>query len=99
MRILLPVHGFNSLSQRLFVELREQGHEVSVEFDINDTVTLEAVALFRPELILAPFLKRRIPEAVWRHGCCLVIPPGIRGPSALDWAILEGESRWGVTLL
>ena len=34
---------------------------VSVEFDINDRVTEEAVALFRPELVVAPFLKRAIP--------------------------------------
>ena len=33
---------------------------------------------------------------------CLVVHPGIRGdrgPSALDWAILDGESAWGVTVL
>jgi len=35
MRIFLVTHAFNSLSQRLFVELAERGHEVSVEFDIN----------------------------------------------------------------
>ncbi|WP_456404672.1 hydrogenase maturation protein [Thiolapillus sp.] len=102
MRILLLVHAFNSLSQRLFVELRQAGHEISIEFDINDAVTEEAVRLFQPELILAPFLKRAIPESVWRRYCCLVVHPGIpgdRGPSALDWAILNQESHWGVTVL
>jgi putative two-component system hydrogenase maturation factor HypX/HoxX len=32
----------------------------------------------------------------------LIIHPGIvgdRGPSALDWAVLEGEAEWGVTVL
>ena len=43
MRILFLTHSFNSLTQRLFVALREQGHDVSVEFDINDSVSLEAV--------------------------------------------------------
>ena len=102
MRILFLCHGFNSLSQRLFVELRARGYQVSVEFDINDAVTLEAVKLFRPDLILAPFLKRPIPEAIWRQHCCLVVHPGIkgdRGPCALDWAILDGVSHWGVTVL
>ncbi|MBU6297978.1 MAG: hydrogenase maturation protein [Alphaproteobacteria bacterium] len=102
MRILLLVHSFNSLSQRLHVELRERGHEVSVEFDINDAVTREAVELFEPELILAPFLKRAIPEDVWRSRRCLIVHPGIvgdRGPSALDWAVLDGEAEWGVTVL
>mgnify|MGYP001815507770 FL=1 len=102
MRILFLAHAFNSLTQRLFVELREAGHEVSVEFDINDAVALEAVELFSPDLILAPFLKRAIPSEIWRKHVCLVIHPGIRGdrgPSALDWAILNEEEHWGVTVL
>ncbi|MCG8425961.1 MAG: hydrogenase maturation protein, partial [Chromatiales bacterium] len=102
MRILLLTHAFNSLSQRLHIELRERGHEVSVEFDINDAVTIQAVELFQPDLIIAPFLKRAIPEQIWANHCCLVVHPGIkgdRGPSALDWAILNGEARWGVTVL
>ena len=102
MRILLLTHAFNSLSQRLFVDLREAGHTVSVEFDINDTVSREAVALFRPDVVIAPFLKRAIPEDIWREVPCLIVhpgPPGDRGPSALDWAIMEDASEWGVTLL
>ncbi len=100
MRILFLVHAFNSLSQRLFVDLRELGHEVSVEFDIADSVTIEAVDLFRPHLIVAPYLKRAIPETVWRAHRCLVVHPGVkgdRGPSALDRAILEAADEWAVT--
>ena len=102
MKILLLTHAFNGLAQRLYVELRERGHELSVEFDINDTVTREAIDLFQPELVIAPFLKRAIPEDVWRRVRCLVVHPGIRGdrgPSALDWAIRERTATWGVTLL
>ena len=102
MRILLLAHSFNSLTQRLWIELAAAGHELSVEFDVHDGVTEEAVALFRPDLVVAPFLKRRIPESVWRRHRCLVIHPGIRGdrgPSALDWAILDGATEWGVTVL
>ena len=102
MRILFLTHAFNSLTQRLFVELREQGHEVSVEFDINDAVTIQAVELFQPDLIIAPFLKRAIPAAIWSRQVCLIVHPGVRGdrgPSALDWAILNREQRWGVTVL
>jgi putative two-component system hydrogenase maturation factor HypX/HoxX len=101
-RILLLTHAFNGLAQRLYVELTSRGHVVSVEFDIADSVTREAVDLFRPDLVVAPFLKRAIPEDVWRRVPCLVVHPGIvgdRGPSALDWAIREGERDWGVTLL
>ncbi len=102
MRVLLLAQSFNSLTQRVFVELEALGHEVSVELDINDAVTLEAVALFQPDVVVAPFLKRAIPEAVWRNHLCLVVHPGIRGdrgPSALDWAILKGHATWGVTVL
>ncbi len=102
MRVLFLTHAFNGLAQRLYVELAERGHTLSVEFDINDGVTREAVETFRPDLVLAPFLKRAIPEDVWRRVPCLVVHPGIvgdRGPSALDWAILGGEREWGVTLL
>jgi len=107
MRILILCHAFNSLAQRLYVELAERGHALSLEFDVNDAVTREAVGLFGPDLVLAPFLKRAIPEDVWRRVPCLVVHPGPlgdRGPSALDWAVLEGATsnqdwRWGVTLL
>ena len=102
MRILLLAHSFNSLTQRLWVELTDAGHDLSLEFDVRDSVTVEAVRMFAPDLIVAPFLKRAIPEDVWKHHRCIVVHPGIegdRGPSALDWAVLEGESRWGVTAL
>jgi putative two-component system hydrogenase maturation factor HypX/HoxX len=102
MRILFLTHTFNSLSQRLYLELTGRGHEVSIEFDISAAVTLAAVAMYRPDLIVAPFLKRAIPEQIWRKHICLIVHPGIRGdrgPSALDWAILNGEQEWGVTVL
>ena len=102
MRILILCHAFNSLSQRLYSELAARGHQLSVEFDIADSVAEEAVALFRPELIVAPYLRRAIPASIWEQHCCLIVHPGIvgdRGPSALDWAIEEGEQAWGVTVL
>jgi len=102
MRILLLTHAFNSLTQRLGAELRQRGHLVSVEFDISDTVTEEAAALFAPHLIVAPYLRRAIPESVWQRFVCLVVHPGVvgdRGPSALDWAIMTQQGEWGVTVL
>ena len=102
MRILFLTHAFNSLTQRLYSELTARGHLVSIEFDIADSVAEEAVALFKPDLIVAPYLRRAIPESVWRKHICLIVHPGIvgdRGPSALDWAIQQGEAEWGVTVL
>ena len=102
MRILLLTHAFNSLTQRLGAELQRCGHEISIEFDIADSVTEEAVALFKPQLIVAPYLRRAIPESIWSRHVCFIVHPGIigdRGPSALDWAIQEEEAEWGVTVL
>ncbi len=90
------------MTQRLFVELTRDGHEISIEFDINDATTEQAVILFQPALIIAPFLKRAIPETVWRKHTCFIVHPGIigdRGPSALDWAIMHQRREWGVTIL
>jgi putative two-component system hydrogenase maturation factor HypX/HoxX len=61
-----------------------------------------AVSEVRPELIVAPMLKSALPEDVWREHTCLIVhpgPPGDRGPSSLDWAIAEGATEWGVTVL
>jgi putative two-component system protein, hydrogenase maturation factor HypX/HoxX len=102
MKILFLTHSFNSLTQRLYLELTALGHAVSVEFDISDAVTTEAVALYQPDLIIAPFLKRAIPEQIWSRHVCLIVHPGImgdRGPAALDWAILNNLQEWGVTVL
>ena len=102
MRILLLTHAFNSLTQRLGAELQRRGHEISIEFDIADSVAEEAVALFKPALIVAPYLRRAIPAAIWQRHVCLVVHPGIvgdRGPSALDWALQTREAEWGVTVL
>jgi putative two-component system hydrogenase maturation factor HypX/HoxX len=101
-RILFLTRSYNSLTQALHVALARAGHEVSVEFDIAAAVTEEAVALFTPDLIVAPFMKRAIPASVWQRHVCLVVHPGPlgdRGPSALDWALQQRASRWGVTVL
>ena len=102
MKLLFLTHSFNSLAQRLYVELTRRDHTISIEFDINDAVTVQAVELFQPELIIAPFLKRAIPESIWRKVPCFIVHPGIigdRGPSALDWAMMHEKTEWGVTVL
>jgi putative two-component system protein, hydrogenase maturation factor HypX/HoxX len=101
-RVLLLSSGFNGLTQRLHRELSLLDHTVSVELALSTELMEEAVALFRPDLIVCPFLKQRVPDSIWKKHTCLIVHPGIegdRGPSSLDWAIKRGESRWGVTLL
>lgn len=101
MRILLVASAFNSLTQRVHAELRER-HEIGVELALGDDLLRARVARFRPDLILAPMLTTAIPEDVWTGYPVFIVHPGPmgdRGPSSLDWAITEGASRWGVTVL
>ena len=102
MKILLVATAYNSLTQRVHVELDELGHEVSVELALNEAVVSEAAALFQPDLILAPMLKTPIAEEVWRNYRCIIVhpgPKGDRGASSLDWATSLRAAIWGVTLL
>lgn len=102
MRILLLTHAFNSLTQRLFIALEQDEHDVTIEFDIHDDIAQEAIDLFQPDLIVAPYLKRAIPKSIWSKHTCLIVHPGIigdRGPSSMDWAISNHEKTWGVTVL
>src|SRR5216684_6704106 len=102
MKILFLTTAHNSLSQRAFVELVDRGHTVIVVIASSEEVMLEAVECEHPDLIVAPMLKKVIPSSIWQKYLCLIIHPGIkgdRGPSSLDWAILQAHEVWGVTLL
>src|SRR5438034_8011936 len=102
MKILFFTTAHNSLSQRAFVELVDRGHTVIVVIASSEEVMLEAVEREHPDLIVAPMLKKVIPASIWQQHTCLIVHPGIkgdRGPSSLDWAILNGCEEWGVALL
>ena len=102
MKILFLTDAFNGMAQRLWIELDRLNHEVKVEI-VTSTDGLEDKAnAYKPELIIAPFLTSKIPTAIWKNYTCLVVHPGIkgdRGASSLDWAILNKENTWGVTIL
>jgi len=102
MRILLISSSYNGLCQRAHVELEALGHDISITLALSPEDIRRAVTLFQPDLIICPFLKEKIPEEVWKNNHCFIIHPGIkgdRGPSSLDWAIMNGEEEWGVTIL
>lgn len=103
MRILLISTAFSGLTQRFYTELEDAGYIVSVELHQGDIdQLLEGVALFKPDLILCPFLTKRLPKEIYENYKCLIVHPGIkgdRGASSLDWAIQNGEPEWGVSLL
>jgi putative two-component system protein, hydrogenase maturation factor HypX/HoxX len=102
MRILLIASAYNSLTQRVHAELADRGHEVSVELALGDEVMRDGVRRYDPDLVIAPMLTTAIPADIWSARPCFVVHPGPRGdrgPSSLDWAIMEGAARWGVTVL
>jgi len=102
MRILLIASGYNSMTQRVHAELADRGHEVSVELALGDEVMREGVRRWDPDLVIAPMLTTAIPADIWSARPCLIVhpgPKGDRGPSSLDWAIMDGAGRWGVTVL
>lgn len=102
MRILLVASAFNSLTQRVYAELGDCGHELEVVADAGDEALRKAVRRFAPELLIAPMLKTAVPEDIWSPHTCLIVhpgPPGDRGPSALDWAVETGAGQWAVTVL
>jgi len=55
MKIFILTHSFNSLAQRFYTVLEDLGHDITVEFDIHDSITIEAVGIFEPDLVVAPF--------------------------------------------
>ena len=102
MRILLVSSAYNSMAQRVHVELSDRGHEVSVELALSSEVMREGVRRFDPDLVVAPMLITAIPADIWSTCPCFIIHPGPRGdrgPSSLDWAIMDGAERWGVTIV
>lgn len=102
MRVLLISSAYNGLCQRVHVELDYLGHDISVTLALSAEDVRKAVNLFQPDLIVCPFLKEKVPEDVYSKNHCIIIHPGIRGdrgPSSLDWAIMNEDTEWGVTAL
>lgn len=102
MNVLMFASAFNGLTQRVWLDLRRTGHDVSVELALSPAAMREAAVLVDPDVIVCPYLRERVPAAVWQHWPTIIVhpgPEGDRGPSSLDWAVAEGETTWGVTAL
>jgi putative two-component system hydrogenase maturation factor HypX/HoxX len=101
-RILVLCSAFNGLTQRVWLQLRRAGHEVTVELALSGQLMVEAARLAEPDLVICPFLKERVPAEVWKVWPTIIVHPGPlgdRGPSAVDWAVAGAEPVWGVTVL
>ncbi len=102
MKILLIVSAFNSLTQRVFCELKDMNHTVSVQYAINNEAMLQAVDEFAPDIIFCPYLKKYLPCEIFLKTPTFILHPGIRGDrghNALDHAIREDKKEWGVVIL
>ncbi|QHG90844.1 hydrogenase [Sulfurimonas sp. CVO] len=102
MKILLIVSAFNSLTQRVFCELQEMNHTVSVQYAISNEAMMQSVDAFAPDIIFCPYLKKYLPKEIFLKIPTFILHPGIRGDrghNALDHAIREDKKEWGVVIL
>ena len=104
LKILFFCNSNNSLSQRLSGELNDYGHTVSICEGASAQTMVETAAATKPDLILCPFLTKRIPQELYKNTDtpCLIVHPGItgdRGMFSIDWALQDNVKKWGVTVL
>jgi putative two-component system protein, hydrogenase maturation factor HypX/HoxX len=107
-RIGLIYSGFGGMAQALWAGLRDDGHDVVRPEDLGFETPLDADEMTRfaqladLDVIFCPFLKEVVPPAVCERWTTWIPHPGIRGdggPSSLSWAILDGETTWGLTMV
>ena len=103
-RVLLLADAFNSMSQKIFLECKALRHTTNFRVFESGASAKADVATFKPDIILCPFLTKRIPAEIYTNKDipCLIVHPGIegdRGMSSIDWALLESQPEWGVTIL
>ncbi|WP_281951718.1 hydrogenase maturation protein [Nitrosophilus kaiyonis] len=102
LKVLLLCNTFNTLTQKVFCYLKEEGYDVSVEYAINEEIMIEGANLFKPDIILATYLTKKIPKEIHTKYPTFIIHPGPfgdRGAYALDNAILNNLKEWGVSIL
>ncbi|XP_068670637.1 hydrogenase maturation factor HoxX-like [Montipora foliosa] len=102
--ILFFSNKHNSLSQRMALELEKRQQNITVQEIDNSAEMTELAEAFQPDLILCPFLTKRVPEEVFSNPRrpCWIVHPGIegdRGASSIDWALYDREDEWGVSIL
>ncbi|MFD6401168.1 enoyl-CoA hydratase-related protein [Nocardia sp. NPDC060249] len=92
----------NGFTQRVSAMLQRHGRIVSTSVVTTGEDMDAAITAADPDLILCPYLTARIPTRIYSTRSCLIFHPGPvgdRGPSSLDWAIINEDPVWGVTVL
>ena len=102
MKTTLLITTFNSISQLIYVKLKDLGHVVDVVYAINEKQMIKEIGEFNPEIILCPFLKKYVPKKIFNSYPTFIFHPGPfgdKGAYSLDLAIKNGAKEWGVTIL
>ena len=102
LRIMLLCSAFNGLTQRAWIELRAAGHEVTRAAGRRRRRGPGGGDGDRPrpgDLPVPARTRTRRGVDVTPHDRDPPGPKGDRGPSSLDWAIMDAEPVWGVTAL
>lgn len=97
MKIVLLISSFNSLSQRVYCELKELDYKVQINLS-KDKELLKNIKEFNPDIIFCPYLKEYLPKEIYEEYPTYILHPGIigdRGHQSLDHAI-NNEKKSGV---
>ena len=101
MKITLLVDSFNSLTQAVFVTLKDMGYSLDVVYAISSEQMIREIGEFNPDIILSPYLTKYIPKEIFDSYPTFVLHPGIpgdRGSYSLEHALLS-HKEWGVVWL
>ncbi|KAM0714154.1 hypothetical protein Q7P37_010303 [Cladosporium fusiforme] len=92
-KILFLCTAHNSLSQSLYLRLSVH-YSIDIEYALSDEVMTEAMLLSDPDIIICPFLTRKVPANIFNKVLTLIVhpgPPGDAGPSSLDWMLIGDD--------
>lgn len=101
MKILLLISSFNSLSQRVYCELKELNYDVNICLSSKKNL-LDDISDINPDIIFCPYLKEYLPSEIYDNYPTFILHPGIigdRGHQSLDHAINDDKKQWGVVIL
>ena len=89
------------------VNLVQNGYTVDeVKLGLKTEDMIELVSSWtpaeKPDVIICPLMKTRIPPELYENVLTLVVhpgPPGDRGASSLDWCVFLNKPEWGVIVV
>jgi putative two-component system hydrogenase maturation factor HypX/HoxX len=102
MTIALLVTSFNSLTQKVFCYLRDNGHKVRVVYAIDKEQMIEEIKEVKPDIIFCPFLKKYVPSEIYENYPTFLLHPGPRGDRgafSLENVVYHAKKEWGVVIL